>query len=439
MTKHLIVKFLIIGGLIAPLITFGQYDHASLLKMEKQVQETVAKVLPATVSLMPDVKSGPTGSGSGVIVSKEGLILTAAHVVGEADEMLVIFPDGKRAKAEALGCNYTRDIALVRIIDKNEEGWPFVEMGDSDSVKVSDMVIAMGHAGGFDIHRSPPIRIGRSYNKGTEKFIMTDCTLIGGDSGGPLYSLDGKVLGINSFIGMSLSQNNHAPVSVAIKYWDRLVSGDRWGTGFGGPAADGNKPVLGIKIGEDSGELLIEEVISDSPAEAAGLQKGDKIIRLSDKEVKDRRTFFEVMGEYKAGDRVRVVVLRDGKEVETKVKLGRRKDFIGKAGPKKPESEAPELETEKPAKAKGFLGAVLVDDEQGNVVVENVLPDTAAAKAGLAAGDIVLEMDGEAPDDLSGLAGMLSGHGPGDEVTFKVKRNDEERELKVELGIRPNN
>ena len=152
-----------------------------LAKLEAKVEAVSRKVMPATVALLSD-RTG--SSGSGVIASEDGLILTAAHVVQGADELLVVFPDGKQVQGKVLGANYSRDIAMVKITDKGK--WPFLEMGASKSLAAGDWVIALGHSAGFDARRTPPVRFGRVISKGPGNFLTTDCTLIGGDSGGPL-------------------------------------------------------------------------------------------------------------------------------------------------------------------------------------------------------------------------------------------------------------
>ena len=195
-----------------------------LKEIEAQVKQAVLKAMPAVVSLTGDMK--PT-AGSGIIISADGLILTAAHVTQGNKTMGVLFPDGKELKCTVLGANYARDLALVKITSPGP--FPFTEMGDSDKLEPTTVVIALGHPGGFDMRRTPPLRIGRVHRKNLAGFIVSDCTLVGGDSGGPLFDLEGKVVGIHSSISESLSYNRSAPVNAAKVDWQRLLAGEKWG------------------------------------------------------------------------------------------------------------------------------------------------------------------------------------------------------------------
>ncbi len=192
--------------------------------IETQVKQLVAKTTPAVVSLIGDNKPA---AGSGVVVSEDGLILTAAHVTQGNMTMTVVFPDGTQRKCDVLGSNFTRDVGMARIQGAGKH--PFVEMGDSEKLEPTTIVVALGHPGGYDSRRTPPVRIGRVSYKDLGGFLVSDCTLIGGDSGGPLFNLDGKVVGIHSSISESLSFNRSAPLSAVKADWERLLAGEKWG------------------------------------------------------------------------------------------------------------------------------------------------------------------------------------------------------------------
>ncbi|MGB0768630.1 MAG: S1C family serine protease, partial [Phycisphaeraceae bacterium] len=180
---------------------------ADLALLEEKVASVIDRCRDATVS----VQSGG-GSGSGVIISEDGYVLTAGHVaVQPGRPVTFIFPDGKRVRGESLGINVGIDAGLMKITDKGK--WPHVEMGTMDGIEPGTWVVAMGHPGGFDIERSVVARLGRVYRV-RSTVIQTDCTIIGGDSGGPLFDLDGRVIGIHSRISNSLRQNFHVPISM---------------------------------------------------------------------------------------------------------------------------------------------------------------------------------------------------------------------------------
>jgi serine protease Do len=297
-----------------------------LKNIQNQIQTVVEKVQPATVALT-STKTG--ASGSGVIINKEGLILTAAHVVQGNGEMSVIFPDGKAFIAKVLGANRTKDIAMLQLVKKKD--WPFAEIGDSDAMTVGSYVIAMGHAGGYDTRRPAPVRFGRLLSKNRKGFITSDSVLIGGDSGGPLFDLNGKVVGINSSIGQSWHTNNHAGISSLVLDWDRLLNGDTWGQLNQNPLADPDSPVMGFTFEEIRNKgVIVMEVINDSPAEEAGFKSGDILIAIENEKVKDGRDLLVALNHHKPKDTVEVTLLRKKKEIKLKITLSRRGEFFNR-------------------------------------------------------------------------------------------------------------
>lgn len=236
--------------------------YQEMLDEENQVVSAYDDILNTVVCLEGMLDVG-AASGSGIIVSKDGLILTAAHVVDGADEVGVQLVDGTRVMAKVLGCNRERDIAMVKIIPEDGEPareWAFAEIGDSTKWKATDVYIALGHAGGYDVNRPPPVRIGRAYNNNDDgDFIVTDCVVIGGDSGGGLFDLHGKLIGIHSFIGAGLGENNHAPVHAVKEDWERLLKGDKWGMmDFG---------IFPEREGDEDNEADGKDDADDKPAE----------------------------------------------------------------------------------------------------------------------------------------------------------------------------
>ena len=296
-------------------------DLKDLAKLEGKVEVVSAKVMPATVALLSE-KTG--SSGSGVITTADGLILTAAHVVQGAEELLVVFPDGEQVPGKVLGANYSKDIAMVQITRKGP--WPFAEMGASKSLAAGDWVIALGHSAGFDAARTPPVRFGRVVSKGPGNFLTTDCTLIGGDSGGPLFDLDGKIVGINSSIGVSLTNNNHAGIDGFKEDWDRIRAGEAWGRLSMNPFANPEMPVLGIGMGmrRASKGVPVESVVPESPAAAAGVRPGDVIESLDGSSIGDANKLLQVLAKKQPGDTVKLGLLRDRKSLEVQVVLARR-------------------------------------------------------------------------------------------------------------------
>ncbi|MFD0892098.1 PDZ domain-containing protein [Luteolibacter ambystomatis] len=295
---------------------------ADLKHIEKEVADVASKVMPATVALV----SEQTGSsGSGVITSADGLILTAAHVVQGVDDMLVVFPNGRQINGRVLGANYSKDIAMVKIDGKGP--WPFVERGNSKTLMAGDWLVAMGHSAGFDPNRTPPVRFGRVVSKGPGNFFTSDCTLIGGDSGGPIFDLQGRIVGINSSIGESRRNNNHAGVDGFREDWDRLMAGDNWGELSMNPFANPEAPVLGIGMGRDSSKGLgvpVEKVTPRSPAAAAGVRVGDLLVGIDSGKVGSGRDLQLALAKKQPGDKIRLALMRDQTKLDLEVTLVKR-------------------------------------------------------------------------------------------------------------------
>jgi S1-C subfamily serine protease len=186
-----------------------------LKAMERHLDKVLARVLPSIVCV--------NGQGSGVIVSKDGYVLTAAHVIAgqTGRECTLTFSDGTTVKAKALYTNPNVDSGLIKI-EEDGKDWPFVEMGHSADLKPGDWCIARGHPGGFKKGRDPVVRLGR-ITKPEATMLVHDCALVGGDSGGPLFDISGRVIGIESRIDQSVETNIAVPVDVFRDGWDQLV------------------------------------------------------------------------------------------------------------------------------------------------------------------------------------------------------------------------
>ncbi len=214
--------------LLLPLsAAWAVYDLPALENVEKQVEAVAKKSMPSVVALTHSVGGGKAAQGSGTILTPSGLILTAAHVVSDEPTVIVTFYDGKSTRGKVLGADYDNDVALVQITEPGN--YPSVELGDTKSLAVGQLVVAMGNPGGFDYLRKPPVRFGRVFAFDHGRYIQSDCVLVGGDSGGPLFDLDGKVIGVHSSIGADMDENNDAPAEIVRKDWDRLMKGERWG------------------------------------------------------------------------------------------------------------------------------------------------------------------------------------------------------------------
>ena len=290
---------------------------ADLRAMEAQFRRVAAKVTPATVGI-----NSRGGGGSGVIISKDGYVLTVGHVVREAGrDVTVLLPDGRRARAKTLGADLGVDSGLVKIVEKpkGDAGWPHCEMGNSDALKRGQWCLAAGHPGGFRRGRTPPIRVGRIL-RSTPTVILSDCTIVSGDSGGPLFDMDGKVVGISSRISGPLDGNIHVPVDAFRREWARLLKGDVFGSRGQRPGG----PYLGVVADPASDKALIQRVMPGSAADRAGIRPGDMITEFDGKAVDNWQKLVELIARKKPGDRARITVLRERKTVKLQAVLGRR-------------------------------------------------------------------------------------------------------------------
>lgn len=290
-----------------------------LRAIQKRVRTVLDHVIPCTVA----VRIGSTG-GSGVVISKDGYVLTAGHISGKPGRDVVLtFPNGRTVKGKTLGSNRDIDSGMIRITDKGD--WPFVEMGDSAKVKLGEWCLTLGHPDGFKRGRTPVVRLGRVLER-SKQFLRTDCPLVGGDSGGPLFDLNGKVIGIHSRIGPPLTHNIHVPANTFRTTWDRLTKSEVWG----GPKTEiaaaerRTKPYIGVEIIQRAKTCRIAKVERNSPAAKAGLQIDDVLLRLNKKVFDDVDDLIARIGEHKPGDEV-LLEIRRGEEVRTlKVIVGAR-------------------------------------------------------------------------------------------------------------------
>jgi serine protease Do len=283
-----------------------------LQAIEQQVEKVLARVMPSVVC----VQIGAS-SGSGVIVTKDGHVLTAGHVSGSPGrDCTLVFPDGTKVKARTLGNNRSVDSGMIKIVEEGKE-WPFVEMGNSSALKPGDWCLACGHPGGFRKGRTPPVRLGRILKNGSTT-LAHECTIVGGDSGGPLIDMNGKVIGIESRINQSINGNFAVPVEIFRNNWEQLASTGTGSTvntgealfplGYIAPAYIPNRPVTSNGFGAEKAALgphpnilIFARDVSEPLATLA--TRVDEIARSKD----------VMLDSF-------VVLVAEGKELEAKVK-----------------------------------------------------------------------------------------------------------------------
>ena len=250
-----------------------------LRALEAQQARVAEKIDAVTVNVQQGI-----AQGSGVIIVGR-YVLTAAHVAGSPDrKAFIITNDGERYEAKTLGMNQDMDAGLLEIVDPDfPTTWPYATLGKSRDLLEGQWVVAAGHPGGWQAKRGSVIRVGRilKISRGPIRrgdrskkahTLFTDCALIGGDSGGPLFTLEGKLIGIHSRIGTDVEDNMHVPIDVFGDSWKRLKNGEKWGV------LPGFRPMIGVTGTQGDLRPLIAQVEPLGPAARAGLKAGDLVL-----------------------------------------------------------------------------------------------------------------------------------------------------------------
>ena len=280
-----------------------------LRAMQEHIRSLVERVKPAVVG----IRSGPI-YGSGVIVNSKGYILTAAHVAGESNRRArVLLSDGRSVRARKLGTHRRSDMGMLQILEEAE--WPYLELGQSKPLQSGNWCAAMGFPGGFEIGSKPVLRLGRVLS-GRAEAIRTDCTLISGDSGGPLLDMSGRVIGIHSRVGARMDVNLHIPVDDFRRGWNRLADGQRWGL-MSQPGA-----YIGVVHDPESDAARIRQVYPSSPAARAGIRPGDTVMRFAERPVTDFNSLFSLVQSQKPGSEVEVRIRRGEDEIDLRITIG---------------------------------------------------------------------------------------------------------------------
>jgi len=255
--------------------------------------------------------------GSGVIISKDGYVLTAAHVAGDPNkDCIFTLSDGREVKGKTLGLYRTTDAGLMKITDPGE--YAHAEL--APSVKENQWCLSLGHPGGYQSDRGSVLRLGHVLWILPDA-ITTDCTLVGGDSGGPLFDMEGRVIGINSRIGEKLSTNMHVPVSIFQHPddWKRMVKGRAWGR-----MPNQEPGWLGVKKDENAKEAKIAGFPERSPAERQGLMVGDVILELDERPIPDFETLARAVKDCAVDESVVLKIRRGDKIVEPHIRLEKK-------------------------------------------------------------------------------------------------------------------
>ncbi|MGD2082244.1 MAG: DegQ family serine endoprotease [Chromatiales bacterium] len=368
--------------------------------------------------------------GSGFIVSEDGYVVTNHHVVHQADEIVVRLSDRREFVARVVGSDKQSDIALLKI---DAEGLPTVTIAPRDKpLKVGEWVLAIGSPFGFDHSATAGIVSAKGRNLPSENyvpFIQTDVAINPGNSGGPLFNLDGEVVGVNSqiysrtggFMGLSFA----IPIDVAMNVIDQLRADGRVTRGWLGVLIQDVTRDLADSFGMELPRgALISRVLPDSPAEAAGLQPGDVILRYNGIDVPSSASLPPLVGATAVEESAELSILRNGERRKIKVEIGELPD-------------QPQLaaggQTE-PGKVRSVsLGLVVADisddqrealgiGDQEGVVVSEVQPGPART-AGLRDGDVILMIDNKRIEGTDAFRSIVDELPAGKSVAVLVQRD----------------
>jgi serine protease Do len=364
------------------------------------------------------------GSGSGVIISQDGYILSNNHVVEDADEVTVTLYNQQEYKAKVIGRDTKTDLAVLKIEPK--ESLPTATMGDSGSLQVGEWVLAIGNPFGLSHTVTAGIvsAKGRIIGAGPyDDFIQTDAPINPGNSGGPLFNMRGEVVGINTAIipygqgiGFAIPANTAKPLI------PQLMSKGVVTRGYLGVNIQTITPELAkaLKLSENQG-ALVSDVVPASPADQVGIQRGDIIVAFNDKAVDNSHDLATLAAATPVGTQARVIVLRDGKKKELSLKVG---TF--------PADEAMAQESSQPTQTKWGLQLQDVTPEMAKqrgltadhgVMVTGVESDSPAAEAGVHPGDILLQVNQQTVHSVADVKKAMTQADDTDTLLLLVQRD----------------
>ena len=302
----------------------------SLADLQSRTQRIIAQSAPAIVAI--------DDTGSGVIVSPSGIVLTASHVTRVAKRRVTVaLSDGRVVAGITLGSNIATDTGAIQLLGSGP--YPYVSVRNSKEATPGSWCIAMGYPLSFPRGKPATGRLGRVLSRNKNGKLITDCTIMGGDSGGPLLDLNGKVIGISSSVKLGIDQNLSIPSEKFIKDWKNIAMSidqtslqtntelppdqrENTNNGFRITKRPTGKAYLGINAETDQNIVRIRAVHRQSPAEFAGVQANDVIMKMDANVITSFSQIVKYLKTKKPGDQVSVLINRYGSLLATEVKLG---------------------------------------------------------------------------------------------------------------------
>lgn len=375
-----------------------------------------------TVNASDRAGEGGHSTGSGFVLTPDGLVVTNNHVVANARQIAVRLADGREFPGEVVGRDASTDVALLKLKGVGAEALPAVYLGDSDGLEVGDWVVAIGNPFGLDHSVSHGMISAKERVLGVDvfdDFIQTDALINPGNSGGPLFNMKGEVVGVNTaIIKQGQGIGFAVPINMVKDLLPNLRENGRLERGWLGVSIDdGRSGPSG-----SPGELVVRDVYRRSPASVAGIRTGDRIVGVNGKPIGSYLQLLRKVALLAPGTQTRLTVLREGATQEVAVKLAAR----------------PAPETMQALATPGNideLGLVLRDvtpeaaTELGltaysGAMVAGVVPRSAAAAAGLRPGDLITEVNRRRVKDVQGVRGAMGRAEAGTRVLLRLQRGD---------------
>ncbi len=369
--------------------------------------------------------------GTGVIVSKDGYILTNFHVVKDATKIKVKLKNGKTYKAKIIGVDPKTDLALIKI--KTKEDLPVAVLGDSDKIRVGDWAIAIGNPFGLShtvtvgiISARGRSGIGNDTSK-YEDFIQTDASINPGNSGGPLVNIKGEVIGINTAIatpsGGNVGIGFAIPINMAKSIMMQLKKSGKVERGWLGITIQDLTENLAkfFKVSPYSG-VLVADVLKKSPAQKGGLKHGDIIIEFNGKKISNSNQLRNLVAATPPGTKVKIKILRKGKKKTLWIKLGKLPEKGTLIGSAKSKEELKWLGMKTSNITPDLAREFKVDEDESGVIITYIEQGSVAASNGLAVGDIIKQINNTLIKDMDDYIKFVKKHKKEDSYLFVIKR-----------------
>jgi serine protease Do len=380
--------------------------------------------------------------GSGFVVSADGYIVTNNHVISNADEILIEFFSGDELEAEVVGTDPNTDLALLKV--ESDDDLPYVPWGNSDEARVGDWVMAMGNplGQGFSVSAGIVSARGRALSGSYDDYIQTDAAINRGNSGGPLFNMDGEVIGVNTAI---LSPNGGS-IGIGFAMSSRVATGvidqlQRFGEtrrGWLGVRIQDVTDDVAEAIGLETANGALVTDVPEGPASEAGMESGDVILTFDGRDIGDTRELVRRVGDTEVGKTVDLEVFRDGETLELAVTLGRREEAEG-ALPAAVETDGPldfdDLGLSVSSMTDELREQLALPDDAEGLVVTDVATESQAYEKGLRAGDVITEAGQEAVERPSELQDRIeeAREAGRKSILLLVRRQDDPRFVALAL------